>query len=85
MTTNQTPVDLLKQLIRQHKSSIFLRHSVASEKDLTAVAELLLQEVVRPYLELLRDKTMREYVAKQNQEASQITTDKVPYGTTNQV
>ena len=59
MTTNQTPVDLLKQLIRQHKSSIFLRHSVASEKDLTAVAELLLQEVVRPYLELLRDKTMR--------------------------
>lgn len=69
MTTSQAPVDLLKQLIRQHKSSIFLRHSVASEKDLTAVAELLLREVVGPYMILINKLA----VAKQNQEASQIT------------
>lgn len=46
----KTGIEILEDIIHSHKSSLFLRHSTATRKDVRALAELLYKEVVDPYI-----------------------------------
>lgn len=46
----KTNIEILEDIIHSHKSSLFLRHSTATRKDVRALAELLHKEVVDPYM-----------------------------------
>ncbi len=46
----KTDVELVEQIIRDKKSSLFLRHSSATEKDIKHLAEYLYTELIDPFL-----------------------------------
>ena len=59
----KTPVELIEDVIRSKKSSIFLRHSVSTEKELKALAQKLYDEVVAPWFQLEIDEPFSTHEA----------------------
>jgi len=54
--TREEQLALLREVIRASKTQKFLRHPSSTQSEIERTAEILLDEVVDPYLDLVMEK-----------------------------